>query len=101
MVGIPTGRRVYCLGPLAWCGMELHYGEHFTVFLIVNSWEPRLRDVPRLLAQGFTVLASFYAWMSFYELRTDVLLQKSKVLLMPAALQRRSLARGDPSPGFR
>jgi hypothetical protein len=30
------------------------------------------------------MLGSFYAWMSFYELRTDVLLQKSKVLLMPA-----------------
>lgn len=60
------------------------WGALHGAFLIVNRLTGRL-TLPRALAWGLTMLASFFAWLGFYELRTDVLLAKMKVLLTPTA----------------
>jgi D-alanyl-lipoteichoic acid acyltransferase DltB (MBOAT superfamily) len=77
----------------AWHGAGWNFilwGALHGLFLIANRLGGKL-NVPRLLAWGLTMVGSFYAWLSFYELRTDVLLQKSKVLLMPSAYNGEAL----------
>jgi D-alanyl-lipoteichoic acid acyltransferase DltB (MBOAT superfamily) len=70
----------------AWHGAGWNFilwGALHGLFLIVNRLASKLH-VPRLLAWGLTMFGSFYAWLSFYEPRTDILLKKSTVLLMPS-----------------
>jgi D-alanyl-lipoteichoic acid acyltransferase DltB (MBOAT superfamily) len=67
------------------------WGALHAVFLMVNRLLIKV-PVPIWLAWLLTMMASFYAWLCFYESDTGVLLAKLKLLLLPqsyhpAALQ--------------
>ncbi len=53
--------------------------------LLIGNRLAAMLNVPRLLGWALTMLGTFYAWLCFYERRTDVLLHKAGVLLTPAA----------------
>jgi alginate O-acetyltransferase complex protein AlgI len=61
------------------------WGAIHGVALIVNRvLGPRLK-LPAVLGWALTMLASFAAWLGFYETRTTVLVTKVKTLLTPHA----------------
>ncbi len=60
------------------------WGAFHGSFLIVNRLTDKLR-LPHFVAWALTLLACFFAWLSFYEVRTGIMLQKFHVLLTPSA----------------
>jgi len=61
------------------------------VFLILNRWLGSRLKLPALVAWPVTMLATFFAWLSFYELNVAHLLTKLKALFTPAAYDATSL----------
>src|SRR5262249_2845851 len=61
------------------------WGALHGVYLIVNRLLGKKVSVPAPIAWFMTMLVTFYAWLCFYETRTDVLLVKLKTLLRPTA----------------
>ncbi|MDQ6630641.1 MAG: MBOAT family protein [Verrucomicrobiota bacterium] len=59
-------------------------------FLIINRLLGRL-TLPNVLGWLGTMIASFYAWLCFYEVNTTALLAKMKLLLTPGAYRRQAL----------
>jgi len=55
------------------------------VFLILNRWLGARLKLPALVSWPVTMLATFFAWLSFYELNVAHLLTKLKALFTPAA----------------
>ena len=68
----------------------LIWGAMHAAFLIINRTAAKL-SLPGPLGWGLTMLATFFAWVSFYESRTEVLITKLRVLLSPAAYHLASL----------
>jgi alginate O-acetyltransferase complex protein AlgI len=61
------------------------WGALHGIFLLVNRLWTQKCALPRAAAWLLTMVATFYAWLCFYETRTDVLLVKLNTLLSPAA----------------
>src|SRR6266404_564439 len=59
-------------------------------FLIANRLSTRL-SVPRPIAWAFTMAASFFAWLCFYETNNQALWTKLKLLLTPDAYRSSAL----------
>ena len=54
-------------------------------FLVVNRWLGPKLNVAAFVSWTITLLATFMAWLSFYELRPDVLCAKLGTLFIPRA----------------
>ena len=61
----------------------MFWGALHASYLIFNRTAAKV-PVPSLLGWALTMLATFFAWLCFYERRTDVLFSKIAVLLGPA-----------------
>ncbi|HEY5909144.1 MAG TPA: MBOAT family O-acyltransferase, partial [Verrucomicrobiae bacterium] len=59
-------------------------------YLIVNRWCGRLK-LPVAAGWALTMVASFYAWLCFYETNTAALFTKMKLLLTPMAYRAAGL----------
>ena len=66
------------------------WGAFHALFLILSRMAGKLR-IPIIVSWGTTMLASFYAWLCFYETNTHILLAKLKLLLTPKAYGIRAL----------
>ena len=53
--------------------------------LIINRFFGAKLNMPAFISWLLTMLTSFFAWLGFYETRTDVLALKLKTLFTPAA----------------
>ncbi len=66
------------------------WGALHAAFLILNRSAAKL-PVPGPLGWGLTMLATFFAWLCFYEHRPDVLFRKIAVLLSPVSYNQEEL----------